>query len=162
MTVLGIIAIVAGVAGIVGSIVPALPGPPVSWVGMLLAFFAGGLDASGEKMTLTVLLIWLAVTVLVTVLDYVVPAKFTSVTGGSKAASTGAMIGLVAGMFLTPIGMIAGSLIGAFAAEMLFAGSGVGKSLKASLGAFVGFLCGTGMKLVCSGVMLYYIIVYSF
>ena len=40
------------------------------------------------------------------------------------------------------------------------AGKDAGPSLKASLGAFLGFLSGTGMKLIVSAVMLYYIIVY--
>lgn len=162
MTVLGILAIVAGVVGIVGSIVPGLPGPPVSWVGMLLAFFAKGLDKTGEPMTLTCLIIWCAVMVVVSVLDYVVPAKFTRITGGTKAASRGAIIGLLAGMFLTPVGMILGSLLGAFIAELIFAGKGIGASVKSALGAFVGFLCGTGLKLISSGLMMYYIIVYAF
>lgn len=162
MTVLGILAVVAGVAGIVGSIVPGLPGPPVSWVGMLLAFFAKGLDKTGEPMTLTLLLIWCGVMIVVTILDYVVPAKFTRVTGGTKAGSRGALIGLFLGMFLTPVGMLLGSLLGAFIAELLFAGKGVGASAKSSLGAFAGFLCGTGLKLISSGIMMYYIIVYAF
>lgn len=162
MIVLGIIAIIAGVAGIIGSIVPALPGPPVSWVGMLLAFFAKGLDKTGEPMSLTFLLIWCGIMIVVTILDYVVPAKFTRVSGGTKAASRGAMIGLLLGMFLTPIGMIVGSLIGAFAGELIFAGKGFTGSVKSSLGAFAGFLFGTGLKLISSGIMMYHIIIYAF
>ena len=56
--------------------------------------------------------------------------------------------------------MIVTSLVGAFLAELLLAGKDAGPSLKASLGAFLGFLSGTGMKLVVSAAMLYYIIVY--
>ena len=59
-----------------------------------------------------------------------------------------------------PVGMIGMSIIGAFLAEMIFAGKGTGASLKASLGAFAGFMFGTGIKLVSSAAMLYYIIVY--
>ena len=162
MTVLGILAIIAGVAGIVGSIIPALPGPPASWIGMLLAFFAKGLDKSGEPMSLTFLLIWCGIMIVVTVLDYIVPAKFTKITGGTKAASKGAMLGLLLGMFLTPVGMILGSLIGAFAGELIFAGKNITDSVKSSLGAFLGFICGTGLKLISSGLMMYYIIIYSF
>lgn len=162
MTALGILAIIAGIIGIVGSIVPALPGPPISWVGLLLAFFAKGLNADGSPMGATFLGIWLGIVVVVTVLDYVIPAKFTKVTGGSKAASWGATIGLFAGMFLTPIGMIAGSLLGAFLAELLIEGKDAGASVKASLGAFLGFILGTGMKLIVAGVLMYYIVVYAF
>jgi uncharacterized protein len=153
-----VIAVIAGVIGIVGSIVPGLPGPPVSWVGLLLAYFGRRMGDSDNEITLTFLLVWFVIMVIVTVLDYVVPAKFTKMAGGSKAASTGAIVGLLAGMFIPPIGMIVGSLLGAFLAEILVEAKDVGAALKSSLGAFAGFLFGTGMKLIASGLMLYYII----
>jgi uncharacterized protein YqgC (DUF456 family) len=40
-----------------------------------------------------------------------VPMYFTKVTGGSKYAERGAIVGLFAGMFLTPIGMVLGSFL---------------------------------------------------
>lgn len=153
-----VIAVIAGVIGIVGSIVPGLPGPPVSWIGLLLAYFGRRMGDSDNEITLTFLLVWFVIMVIVTVLDYVVPAKFTKMAGGSKAASTGAIVGLLAGMFIPPIGMIVGSLLGAFLAEILVEAKDVRAALKSSLGAFAGFLFGTGMKLIASGLMLYYII----
>lgn len=162
MTLLAVLAIIAGIIGIVGSVVPGLPGPPVSWAGMLLAYFAGGTASGGNTMSLALLIVWLVVTIVVSVLDYVIPAKFTKLTGGSKAASAGALVGLVVGIFLTPVGMILGSLIGAFLAEMFIEDKGASASLKSAFGAFLGFICGTGLKLIASGVMMYYIVVYSF
>ena len=162
MIILAILAIAAAVIGVIGSIVPGLPGPPVSWVGLLLAFFAKGTDASGEPMTLAFLLIWLAVMIVVSVLDWIVPAYFTRVTGGHKSASIGAIAGLIAGMFFTPVGMILGSLIGAFVAEFYIEDSGAWTSFKSSLGAFLGFIFGTGIKLVSSALVFYYVIVYLF
>ena len=156
-----VVAVILGVLGIIGSIVPALPGPPLSWVGILLMYFFGGTNGAGEPMSLTLLFVLLGVTIFVTVLDYIVPAWFTKLTGGSKYASWGAVIGLFAGLiFPLPGGMIVTSLVAAFAAELLFAGKDAGPSLKSSLGAFLGFLFGTGIKLIASAVMLYYIIAY--
>ena len=156
-----VLAVILGVVGIIGSIVPGLPGPPVSWVGLLLMYFFGGTNGAGETMSLTLLLVLLGVTLLVTVMDYIVPAWFTKLTGGSKYASGGAIIGLFAGLVLPlPLGMVATSLLAAFLAELLFAGKDAGSSLKASFGAFLGFLSGTGIKLIASAVMMYYIIVY--
>ena len=106
-----IFALLLGLVGIVGSIVPGLPGPPMSWLGMLLVYISGT-RGGADPMTLKALLIWLAVVTIVTVLDYVVPAWFTKVTGGHKQASTGAIIGLFVGMFLPPVGIIAGTLDG--------------------------------------------------
>lgn len=156
MNVLEILALVAAVFGIVGSIMPGLPGPPVSWVGMLLVFFAE--KGTDNPMTLTVLIVWLVITVVVSILDYVVPAWTTRAAGGHKAASTGALIGLLAGIFLTPVGMIAGALLGAFIGELMVTDKGVFAAFKAGLGAFVGFVFGTGLKLITSGIMCYLIV----
>lgn len=154
-TVLIVIAIILAVVGIIGSIVPGLPGPPLSWVGLLLAFFSHKMG--GADMTLTSVLIWLAVTVIVSILDYTVPAKFTKLAGGSKAGSRGALIGMIIGIFLTPIGMIPCSLAGAFLAEMFQENKSAGQAFKAALGTFAGFLVGTGMKLIVSVTMAFYI-----
>lgn len=154
MTTAGIIfAVLLGVLGIVGSIVPALPGPPLSWLGLLIMYFC-----KGDEVSTSVLLIWLAVTIIVTVIDYIMPGWITKLSGGSKYAGIGATIGLFAGMFLTPVGMILGALLGAFIAEVIFAEKGVWDSAKSALGAFAGFLLGTGIKLIVSGMMFWKII----
>ena len=159
--VLAIFGVLLGVIGIVGSIVPGIPGPPLGFIGALLMYFRKGLNAAGEPMGAGLLLILLAVTIAVTLLDYIVPAWFTKITGGTKYASRGATIGLIAGLvFPLPIGMIAASLLGAFIGEMFFADKDAASSIKSALGAFLGFLAGTGAKLISSAVMLYYIIVF--
>ena len=155
-TILIVLAIILAVIGIIGSVVPGLPGPPLSWAGLLLAFLSHKLG--GADMTLTFVLIWLGVTVIVSILDYTVPAKFTKLAGGSKAGSRGALIGMLIGIFLTPIGMIPCSLAGAFLAELFQEDKTAGQALKAALGTFAGFLVGTGMKLVVSVAMAYYIV----
>ena len=162
-TFIAIVALLLGLVGIAGSILPGLPGPPLSWVGLLLVYlWGGGTDGAGEPMSLTFLLIWLAVTIVITIVDYVVPAYFTKLTGGSKAGGWGAIIGLFVGMFVPPVGIIVGSLAGAFIAELIFARKDTATSLKSALGAFLGFIFGTGAKLVAAGLMLFYIFVYSF
>ena len=159
-TLLIILAVILGVVGIIGSIVPGLPGPPLSWLGLLLAYFAGGTNAAGDPITMKFLLVWLAVTTIVTILDYFVPAWFTKLTGGSKYASHGAIAGLIIGMFVPPVGVILGALAGAFLAELIYGQKDAPESLKSAFGAFLGFLFGTGIKLIAAGLMMYYIIVY--
>lgn len=155
VTVLAIIAISLEVLGIVGSIVPALPGPPLGWLGLLAAFIRRQVFGAGDDIGTAQLLIWLGVTVIVTALDYFVPGWMTKVSGGSKYAGWGATAGLLIGMFVPPVGIIAGTLAGAFIAELAFAGSSVWTSAKSALGAFAGFLLGTGLKLIVSGMMFW-------
>lgn len=155
-----ILAVLAGLIGIIGSVVPALPGPPLAWIGMLLMYLWGGTNGAGEPMSTATLLIWLGITTAVTVLDYVVPLWFTKLTGGSKYAGWGAAIGLIVGLCVPPIGLIVGTLLGAFVAELVFADKDLWSSTKSALGAFAGFICGTGAKLLCCGLMLWQIIVY--
>lgn len=162
-TFIGILAIVLGVVGIIGSIVPGIPGPPISWLGMLaLYIWGGGANAAGEPMGTTLLLVWLGIVIVVSILDYIVPAWFTKVTGGSKYGGWGAIAGLFLGLIYPPVGMILGSLLGAFVAELVLAGQDGMTSLKSAFGAFLGFIFGTGAKLITSAVMLFYIVVYAF
>lgn len=156
-TTIVILAIIAGIAGIAGSILPGLPGTPVSWVGLLLLYLWGPVE-----MPLKTLIIWGVVMVVVSVVDYVVPMYFTKLTGGSKHAERGALIGLIAGIFLTPIGMIMGSFLGAFLAESFFAKKDAPQALKAAFGSFLGFMIGTGIKTIASVFIMWKILIFAF
>lgn len=156
-----VLAVLAGIIGIAGSILPGLPGTPFSWVGLLILYIWGnGADAAGNPMALQTLIIWGVVVLLVSVFDYIVPMYLTRVTGGSKYAERGAMIGLIAGIFLTPVGMIAGSFLGAFIAEIAWANKDGRAALKAALGSFLGFMLGTGIKTVVAVLIMWRIVIY--
>ena len=156
-TIIVILAILAGILGIAGSILPGLPGTPVSWVGLLLLYLWGP-----EDMPLTTLVIWGVVMVAVSVIDYVVPMYFTKLTGGSRYAERGALVGLLAGIILTPVGMILGSFLGAFLFELYYARKGAAQALKAAIGSFLGFITGTGLKTIASVLILWKIIIFAF
>lgn len=154
-----IVAVILGIVGLLGCLLPVLPGPPCSFVGMLLLYLWGS-PCVLEDITLRLLIIMLVVTVVVTVLDYIVPGWLTRVTGGSKYASRGATAGMVAGIiFFPPWGMIAGAFLGALLAELYWGEKEMGQGLKAAAGSFLGFILGTGLKLAASGIMMYYIVV---
>ena len=152
-----VLAILAGIVGTVGSILPGLPGTPVSWVGLLLLYIWGPVD-----MPLRTLIVWGVVVAVVSVVDYIVPMYFTKLTGGSKYAERGALVGLVAGIILTPIGMILGSFLGAFLFEMYYARTDAGQALKVAFGSFLGFITGTGLKTIASVLIFIKIINFSF
>ena len=156
-TVIVILAILLGLIGVAGSILPGLPRAPFSWIGLLILYIWGP-----ESMPVSTLVIWGIVVALVSIVDYLVPMWLTKATGGSKYAERGAMIGLVAGIILTPIGMILGSFLGAFIAELHWGKKETGDALKAATGSFIGFILGTGLKTIVSVLILWRILVFSF
>lgn len=157
---LEILALICAILGIVGSIVPALPGPPLSWLGLMFIYFAESTGRNGDPMSGQFLLVWLVMVVLVSIIDFILPGKFTAMLGGHKEASTGATLGLFAGVFFSPIGMLGGALLGAFIGEMMVNKEGFAAALKAAIGAFIGFIATTGIKLICCCVLMYYIVDY--
>jgi len=151
--VLIILAFVCIVIGVAGSVLPVLPGPPVAYLGLWLAQWSSYCDFS------TSFLIWTGIAMfIVSVLDNILPAYITQKTGGSKYATIGTIVGMLVGIFLTPVGMFLGMLLGAFIGELLFAKQDAGTALKAAFGAFVGFLLGTGIKIFYCFFLMYNII----
>jgi len=146
--ILGIVFILAGIAG---CILPVIPGPPLSWAGLLLLHWTRFAQFSA-----TFLLVMACLAIAVTVLDYIIPVWGTKKFGGSKAGMWGATIGIFAGIFFfPPVGIIVGPFIGAVLGEII-AGKESGPALKAGLGSFIGFLLSTGLKLGVSLTMAYY------
>lgn len=141
------------IAGLAGSILPVLPGPPLSYIALLVLHYSGI-----HEFTSKFLISWLIVTIVVVVLDYMIPVWGAKFSGGSKKGIWGATVGLIVGIiFFPPFGMILWSFIGAIVGEML-AGKEVGIALKAGIGTFIGFLAGTVAKLVVSLIMTFYFI----
>lgn len=139
------------IAGILGCILPVLPGPPLSYVALLLLHFT-----SKYQFSTKFLIIWLIITVVVYGLDYVIPAWGTKKFGGSKRGVWGSVIGLVIGLFFfPPFGIIIGPFAGAVIGE-LTSGKDAGVALKSGFGSFMGFLAGTLLKLIASGMMTWY------
>ncbi len=127
--------------GILGSFLPVLPGPPISWIGLLLLYSTKAVPDNWWFLGIT-----LFFAVFITVMDYVIPAMGTKKFGGSKAGIWGSIIGLVIGLFLPiPGGIIIGAFLGAFIGE-LTQNTDQKSALKAAFGSFLGFLTGTFMK----------------
>lgn len=144
--------IILMILGIIGCLVPVLPGPPLSFLGILLLH----LSKFGQFQS-TTLVLFAAIAIGVSILDYVVPIWGTRKFGGSKYGARGATVGLVIGFFLGPAGIILGPLIGAFVGEMIFRDD-INYALKAGFGSLLGFLAGIGLKLAASFVMTFYFI----
>ncbi len=136
--------------GIIGCFLPIVPGPPLAFVGLLV------LELTDRVANDTnFYLLWAAITVAVTVLDYVVPIWGTKKFGGSKYGVWGSTIGLIVGLFFAPLGIIVGPFVGALLGEFAD-GKQSGPALKAAFGSFLGFLAGTLLKLISALWMTYY------
>ena len=151
-TFLTIIAQLCGIIGIIGSVVPILPGVALSFVGLVCAYFV-----PETTITTSMLWIWGVITIIVCIMDYILPAYFSKMFGASKAGMTGATIGVFAGMFMGPIGIIAGPFVGAVLGEMLNQKRTLDEAVKVGFGSFISFIVGTGVKVIVATMITYYI-----
>ncbi|MBW4362386.1 DUF456 domain-containing protein [Flavobacterium taihuense] len=132
------------IAGIFGSFLPVLPGPSISWIGILLLYFT-----TAVPVNYWILGVSLLITIVLTVLDYVIPAKGTKKFGGSSYGIWGTNIGLIVGIFAPiPLGFIIGPFVGAFVGELIYDYKDHQRALKAATGSLLGFLASSFMKFV--------------
>jgi uncharacterized protein YqgC (DUF456 family) len=141
-----IIGFVCMLIGILGSLIPVLPGPGISWTGIALLYFTNAIPVNYWVLGITLL-----VTVVISVLDYIIPAQGTKRFGGSKYGIWGTNIGLVIGILAPiPFGFLIGPFLGAFIGELFFDSKNHGRAIKAATGSFIGFLASTFIQfLVC-------------
>ncbi|MGN1247087.1 MAG: DUF456 domain-containing protein [Paludibacteraceae bacterium] len=138
--------------GILGCVLPVLPGVPLAYCGLLLLHATDKVQFSWQF-----LVIWAVVTIIVQVLDSVVPIWGTKKFGGSKMGVWGSTLGLLVGLFFGPWGIVLGPFLGAVVFELID-GKNTRLALKAGWGSFVGLMTGTILKLICCGLMTYYFI----
>ncbi len=139
------------VAGLVGCFLPWIPGPPLSYLALISLQLT-----SAHPFTAEVLIIYGVLTLVVTVIDYIIPIIGINYSGGTKYGNIGGMVGLAAGFLIFPIiGIIVGPFIGAVIGEMI-GGKDFNSALRAAIGSFIGLLAGTFIKLVLSSFMTYY------
>lgn len=143
---LAVLLILVGVAGV---ILPALPGLPLVFAGMLLAAWAGDFQQIGW-VTLVVLGLLTALSFAADIFSTAVGAQRV---GASRKALWGTVIGTFAGLFFMPIGLFAGPFIGALVGE-LWHGRELGQAAKVGLGTWLGIALGVVLKLGLTFAML--------
>jgi len=149
-----ILGIVCLLLGMVGCFLPVLPGPTLSYLGLLLLHWTEQIHFST-----TSLLIWLLLVIVVQILDYISPVLGTKYAGGSKWGNRGCIIGTVAGLFVfPPWGILIGPFVGAVIGELISGKQSV-DAVQAGLGAFLGFLFSVVAKESLCGYFLYCFVV---
>ena len=140
------------IVGVIGAVVPALPGPPLGYVGLLLLQLTDKVQFS-----VSFLIGWGIATLAVTILDFYLPIWTTKKIGGSKAGINGSIIGMIVGIIFTPIGMILGTLLGAIVGELVGGASG-DKAIRSGFATFIGTMLSIGIKLIiCISFAIYFI-----
>lgn len=149
-----VIAVLLVVAGIAGTILPALPGLPLVFAGMLLAAWAGDFQQVGVPM----LVVLGVLTAFSLVVDFWATALGAKRVGASRLAIIGAMVGTFGGLFLGPLGLLMGPFAGAIGGELIHRRSllkqDLGHATRIGIGTWFGILFGTVLKLALAFTML--------
>jgi len=146
------LALILVLIGLAGAVLPALPGVPLVFAGLLLTAWADGFENVG-----TVVLIVLAVITLLTLLvDFWAAAAGARRVGASRSALLGAVLGAFAGMFFGLLGVFAGPFIGAVAGELLHQRrlGGLGQAARVGIGTWIGVVLAVGLKLMAVFAMI--------
>jgi len=135
--------------GIAGIVLPALPGIPLVFAGLLVAAWTDGFAHVG----------WVPLTLLglLTLLSFAVDILATVVgaqrVGASRKALWGTVLGSIAGLFFMPIGLLAGPLLSGLAGEYWHTRE-LGRSTKVGLATWLGILLGVALKMALVVAML--------
>lgn len=137
-----LLAMLLVLVGVAGSILPALPGVPLVFAGLLLAAWIDGFEKVGW---LPLVLLGL-MTVLSFVIDFAASALGAKRVGATPLAIAGAAIGAVGGIFFGLPGLILGPFAGAVIGELVSHGK-VEQATRAGVATWMGLLFGTLAKL---------------
>ena len=140
------------VVGAIGTVAPVIPGVPLSWGGLLLLKF---LPSTQDEISWTAIILLGILTVVITLLDNILPVWGTKKMGGDKKVVWGATLGLLVGFFLGPWGIILGPFVGALAGGIL-SRTKFFNAVKHATGAFLGYITGLVLKLITVGLILFF------
>jgi uncharacterized protein YqgC (DUF456 family) len=140
--------------GIAGIVLPALPGIPLIFAGMLLAAVVDGFERVQWWW-----IVVLGVLALISVaIDFWATAIGAKRVGASRKALIGAVLGTLVGLFFAPLGIIVGPFAGAALGELWHGRrmdkQGLGQATKVGVGTWLGIVFGVAVKLALAGVMI--------
>lgn len=142
------------VIGLAGTVLPALPGLPLVFGGMLLAAWAGDFEQVGIPMLVLLGLL----TLLSLGIDLWATALGAKRVGASRKAVIGAVLGTIVGLAFGPFGLLLGPFAGALSGELLHRRSvgaqHLGDAARIGFGTWMGILFGVVLKLGLAFAML--------
>ena len=148
-TTLWIIAVLLIVLGFAGTVLPALPGVPLIFGGVLLAAWIGDF----QRISVFTVVVLAILAVLGIVIDYIAAAISAKRAGASRQGIIGAAIGTVAGVFTGLWGLLFMPLMGAAIGEFI-AHKDALRAGKIGAATWFGLLVGTAIKLAIAFTMV--------
>jgi len=146
-----VFSIILLILGVIGSILPIVPGPPLSFIGLLLLHLFTPFVMQEDY-----LFLFGISAALITFLDYWLQVYSVKLFGGGKASTIGVIIGILVGVFIfPPLGVLVGPFLGAYIGAIIESDFDLVKSFKIAFGSLIGFLGGTILKFVYSIVVIW-------
>ena len=139
--------------GVLGAVLPALPGPPLAWLGLLVFYFT---DFS--SISLSALIASGVLAAVFTWADYYLPIALVRKWGGTEYGKRGALAGLLVGFFFAPWGIVLGPPVGAYMFERFGAKLEHREAYWSAFGSLMGFLLGTAGKMLYALVTLVWVL----
>lgn len=136
------IGIILIISGLIGAFFPIIPGPPLSFIGVICLHFTKWIEIPTN---------WLWIlgiaALVISILDFIIPSYFSKKFGAHWFSSLLAFIGMLLGLLLfPPLGIIIGPFVGAFIGELIV-GRAFNQGVKSAWATFLGFLFGTILKM---------------
>lgn len=128
------------ILGLVGCFISILPGPILSYLALLC------LIPTDKCLSAETLLFLGVLTIVVTVADFIIPLIGAKKFNCSSYGTWGCVLGTIVGALFFPVGIMVGPFLGAFWGELI-ARRDAFQAFRGALGAFLGFLAGTLLKL---------------
>jgi uncharacterized protein YqgC (DUF456 family) len=144
--ILGALCLLAGLAGV---LLPALPGAVLLWAGVWLIAWAGHFEQVGAP----TLVATGVLAGLIMASDWAATALGAKAFGASRWAVLGSSLGLLVGLFLGPVGLVLGPVVGAAALEF-WKDPDLEQALRSGAGTFIGFVIGSVVKVVLAFLLL--------
>lgn len=142
------------ITGIIGAFLPVLPGTPISYLGLLCLQLT-----PNPPFSLKFLIVWALIVIMVQLLEQVASVAGAKKWGASRYGIFGSIAGAILGFFLfPPFGIVIGPIAGAFAGE-IYGGKSSDLALRAAMGAVLGFLAGTFLKVIVALIIAYYFVI---
>lgn len=148
-TVLWIIAVLLIVAGLAGTVLPALPGVPLIFTGMLLGAWINGF----QSISVFTIVVMAILTIFTVVVEYVAAAVTAKRAGASRLGIIGAAAGTVAGLLTGIWGLLFMPLLGAVTGELI-THRDMFRAGKVGAATWFGLIIATAVKLAVAFAMI--------